>query len=232
MSETFVAADGKTYYKIMGISISTTDEWNTFANAVNNGTTYEGLTVVLENDISVSTMVGTSTNKFKGTFNGNGHILTVDLSAATDNCAPFLYVDGATVEGLTVTGTISASHKYAAGIAAQTDGTTTIKNCRSNVTITSSVGGDGTHGGFIGVANGTLNIEGCVFNGKLITTDKTTMCGGFVGWKNGTVNVSNSLYAPADIEEGETEIGSEDSYTLSRRSANEISNSYYTRAFG
>ena len=43
-----------------------------------------------------------------------------------------------------------------------------------------------------------MNIEGCVYDGHLLTTSGTQYCGGFVGWHNGaTISVSNSLYAPA-----------------------------------
>ena len=38
--------------------ISSTEDWNTFANNVNNGTSYSGKTVKLNADISVTTMVG------------------------------------------------------------------------------------------------------------------------------------------------------------------------------
>ena len=40
------------------LTISSTADWNTFANNVNNGTSYSGQTVKLNADISVTTMVG------------------------------------------------------------------------------------------------------------------------------------------------------------------------------
>ena len=55
------------------VTISSATEWETFANAVSNGTTYSGQIVTLTNDITVTTMAGSSqTNSFKGTFNGGG----------------------------------------------------------------------------------------------------------------------------------------------------------------
>ena len=53
--------------------ISSTEDWNTFANNVNNGTSYSGQTVKLNADISVTTMVGTYDNPFNGTFDGGGY---------------------------------------------------------------------------------------------------------------------------------------------------------------
>ena len=140
----------------------------------------------------------------------------------------------ASISGCTVGCTINTSAKYAGGYVGTAQGSTSITNCVSSVTINSSVSGDGTHGGFVGAQGNTLTIEGCVFNGKLLSTGTTatTSCGGFVGWKSGTVNISNSLYAPAALDTVETWIGSDDSYTFSRRSGTNITNCYYTQAFG
>jgi hypothetical protein len=81
-----------------------------------------------------------------------------------------------------------------------------------------------------------LNITGCVFDGKLLTTgtNATTNCGGFVGYGNGTI--TNSLYAPADLVTGETEVQTGDvnnhpSATFARDNAT-VTNSYYTRTLG
>ena len=81
--------------------------------------------------------------------------------------------------------------------------------------------------------NGKLNIKGCVFDGKLLTTGTTATayCGGFVGWRNsGDLNITDCLYTPAVIESGETEISGE--YTFARNGVTSISNSYYTRLLG
>ena len=150
-----------------------------------------------------------------------------------------------TISGCTVTGKIATDGKYAAGILGIVQGSATIAkitNCVSSVTINSSTAGDGTHGGFVAVSYpGSTTIEGCLFNGKLLTvgTTDTKNCGGFVGWRTtGTVTISNSLYAPADLDNGETEVKFGDvndhpSATFVRNGeANTITNSYYTRALG
>ena len=221
-----------------GLTINTADEWNIFATNVSNGTSYSGQTVTLAANISVSTMAGLNqTNSFKGTFDGGGHTLTFNYTATEQYAAPFRYIDGATIKNLHVDGTIQTSAKYAAGIAAQEYGTTSIKNCRSSIVVTSSVDGDGTHSGFVAVNNNsTLTIEGCIFDGKLLTTNGTNNCGGFVGWKGGTVNITNSIYNPADIASSETEVlpgdGQYMSKTFARMDVNTITNCYYTRILG
>ena len=107
--------------------ISSAADWTTFATAVSGGTTYEGKTVKLTADIDgITTMAGTSDNRFKGTFVGGGHTLTVNYTATANDCAPFLYIEGATIYTLKVTGTITTGYQCAAGIAAHSYGNCTI----------------------------------------------------------------------------------------------------------
>ena len=136
-----------------------------------------------------------------------------------------------TIEGCTVGGTIQTSNKYAAGFIAEQNGNASITDCRSSVTIQSSKSGDGTHGGFEAECKGVLNITGCLFDGKLLTTNGTTHCAGFVGY--GACNITNSLYAPAAIGQDETEAGTDESATFARGEASgiTIANCYYTRDF-
>ena len=131
---------------------------------------------------------------YAGTFDGNGHSIKVNQTSSED-VALFGNIGACTIKNLTVTGTINTSVKYAAGIAMHKygDGTTaTIENCISDVTIESTVEGDGTHGGFIAVVDyGTLNINNCAFTGA-INGSTTNKCGGFIGYTNKTSNISNS----------------------------------------
>ena len=220
--------------------ISSEAEWDTFAESVNNGNNYSDQFVKLTADISVSTMVGTSeTNSFQGTFLGDGtHTLTFTKGTAEsafgeENCAPFRFVKNATIRDLKVTGDIYTSRKFAAGLVARNSGETNITNCQVGTVIHSSVNGDGTHGGIVAMpASGTTtNIEGCVFNGRLLTKNGTNSCGGFVGWHGGaTVSISNSLYAPSSIPTGWTTIT--DGATFVRGGSPTIDNCYYTATMG
>ena len=205
------------------ITISTPAEWDAFATAVNGGTSYSGQTVTLANDITVSTMVGTSDHKFTGTFYGGGHTLTFNATATANDCAPFAYIDGATFRCLKVAGTISTGYKYAAGIAAHSSGNCKIRNCQSSVTINSSISGDGTHAGFVAVhESGTLTITNCLFDGS-ISGGTTTNCGGFVGWRSdGTLTFDHCLMA------GTMAISQTDGSALyNRNSSSALNNCYY-----
>ena len=140
-----------------------------------------------------------------------------------------------TVSGCTVGGTITTDGKYAGGMVGIVQGSASIENSMSSVTIDSSVSGDATHGGFVAVLNSdcTLNIEGCVFNGKIVSTNGTTNCGGFLGHNNkqgGTgATITNCLYAPT----ADANTVSEGCATFGRNvNSDLITNCYYTAALG
>ena len=228
-------ADGANGNSDHPYTITKTEGWNLLVGNVAAGKSYSGKYFQLGADnISISTMVGTSACHFSGHFNGNGNTLAVNMTSAGEYTAPFRYVGGATITGLHTTGTVTTAHKYATGLVGRHNGDITISNCRSSVAIVSSVSGDGTHGGFVATGSGTATIEGCLFDGVICTTasGRTNSCGGFVGWNSGTVNISNSLYAPASVPEGKYAIGTDGCATFARNGVNSIANSYYTESLG
>ena len=211
--------------------ISYISQWDLLAERVAVGTDYSGKHFQLANDITVSRMVGIDgQHAFNGTFSGGGHTLTLDYSATADYAAPFRFVNGATIHDLTVDGTINSSKKFAAGIIGQAAGKVTINHCRSHVTINSSVNGDGTNGGFVGVMqSGETTISGSLFDGSLLG-QLTNNNAGFVGWTtNGdSLRIENSIFAPSKVTmHGEK--------TFARCNSGEhpaITNSFYTETFG
>ena len=226
-------------------TIHTATGWNVFCDLLADNTKgfFTGKTVQLGADIGtaddpVTSMAGASGKDFTGTFDGQGHTLTVGYGTADapfgeQYAAPFRYIeDGCTIKNLHVAGHIYTVDKFAGGLAGSQYGTVSIENCRVSTVIHSSVIGDGTHGGFVAVnnSNSTLTIEGCLFDGRLLGSS-TIKCGGFVGWRDGTVNISNSLYAPAAVPEGRYAIGTDGCATFARNGA-DIANSYYTQTLG
>ena len=222
-------------------TIKTATGWDIFCDllAGNAKGYFDGKTVKLGANISVTRMAGSDDHDFTGTFDGDGHTLTVsygssDSPISEEYAAPFRYVDGVTIENLRVSGTIYTSAKFAGGFIGIAQGSASIVNSTSGVTINSSIAGDGTHGGFVGLQGdnegNTLGIEGCVFNGKLLGSS-TNSCGGFVGWRKKTVNILNSLYAPAAATGSETWIDTGNCATFSRNGAN-FTNCYYTQTLG
>ncbi len=211
--------------------ISYTSQWELLAEGVAVGTDYSGKHFQLANDLTVSRMVGIDgQHAFNGIFDGGGHTLTLNYSATADYAAPFRFVNGATIRNLTVAGTITTSKKFAAGIIGQAAGIVTINHCRSHVTINSSVNGDGTNGGFVGVMqSGETTISGSLFDGSLLG-QLANNNGGFVGWTtNGdSLRIENSIFAPSEV----SMLGDK---TFARCNSSEhpaITNSFYTETFG
>ena len=219
---------GKPYIVKNGVIISSAADWNTFAQNVTNGNTYKGKVVRLAADISVSTLAGAASRPFKGTFDGCGHTLTVNLTATDTYCAPFRNLDGATIQNLVVAGNIGTGKKYAAGMAGETSGATTIKNCRSSVAISSTAQGVRYLGGLVGSASGSLNITNCLFDGQLIapSSKPAFQWGGFVG--SGTVSITNSLFAPTAVSVGNNNGG----HLTFCPNSGTVSNCYYTQTLG
>ena len=175
---------------------------------------------------------------FCGTLDGNGRTLHIDLKAdSEDGCAPFRYLEGATIKNLTVAGSVATSSKFGASIAVEnlphvgyTNGTEII-DCCSRVTITSSINGDGTNGGFVAVnqTGGKLAFTRCAFLGRMLGS--TAECnGGFVGWND---NGSNLIFIQCVFDPVWVSMSNTGSKTFSRYNTNAPSldlQSYFTYA--
>lgn len=225
--------------------LSTVDDWNTFASNVNNNTKdYSGEYVKLSdswdnNGNPVTTWVGynyVGTYRFfKGTFDGNGKTLWVNLSSSESYCAPFKCVDGATFKALHVAGTITSSYRFAAGLIGYSNGNVSIQNCRSSVAIQSSNNSYTQMGGFIGSASsgGDATISNCLFDGSITNTAANNIfnCGGLVGYfvhgsnDGGTMTIENCLMAGTMTINGS---GSDKSATICALYGEDHDNPYLT----
>ena len=225
--------------------IKTDAHWNQFASDVNGGNTYSDKYFLLDADITVSTMVGAGTTgknckPFSGTFDGGGHTLTFSYNGSGDDIAPFRFIRNALITNLHMAGEITTSGRHAGGLAGRTYGTTRIVGCRVSTVINSSHSGDGTHGGIVALkpdwSSAKLTIEGCVYDGKIVTTNGTTLCGGFVGYTSyGSLTIKNSIYAPAATTTGETAVSSEKTfyrYSESHPGTITLTNCYYFQTLG
>lgn len=152
-----------------------------------------------------SVPIGSSSTKFSGTFDGKNHTIS-NLKTSGQYSGLFGYVNGATIQNLTVNVTNNAGATSAGGLVGAVNGTTTIRNCTVNGTIS------GTHqvGGFVGFAQGVyqdntlvlpcnLTIEGCINNATVTTTSQAsdnnrTSVGGFVGYVNAGATVTIKSY--------------------------------------
>ena len=181
-------------------TIGSETDWATFCSDVYGGEMYDGKTVLLTDNISVTTKCGKvrgseRVNAFWGTFNGGGHTITANITD-TDNQATalFCYIYDATIKNLKVAGSISGG-QHAAAIVGFARGTCNIENC----TVTANVSCNNTHmGGIVGHAlSSNFSVSGCAFS--VLMTGGTTAKGALIGWgDSGNWTVTNSIYVIAN----------------------------------
>lgn len=166
-------------------------------------------------DITVTAPYGndiTGFTGFTGTFDGNGHTVTLDITASTANVGLFSKLaGGAVVRNVKVDGTVSGTEGVA-GIAAQANGATisgcincaeisaterhvggivgklrggTVENCYNTGAISSSRTRPINMGGIAGYVDGGASVENCYNTGSITGSGKNTAA--VVGWNAATV---------------------------------------------
>ena len=170
----------KDLYDLDGrLVLRTAEDWETFARLVNTeGRT--NLNAIMAADINLGksqTMVGSGNHPYAGIFDGNGHKLTVDYDTVNvENAAPFSVVSTSTIKNLHVTGKIVSRQKFAAGIVGKVYGSSlNLSNCRSSVMVGSTIGGDATNGGLVGIVaeNSYVEVNNCLFDGRQLNGQPT-----------------------------------------------------------
>ena len=213
--------------------IASTNQWDIFARSVSLGVSFSGKHVKLASDIAVTTRVGADGHPFSGTFDGNGHKLTIDYHSDAECCAPFRFVNGATIKNLRIDGTITSRHYYTGSIIGRAEGNVRLLACHSSVTIELEYTELPYNSSMVGIVTNAITIEGCVFDGKLFQLDENArVSGGFVGYRAGLVPVSikDCIFAPTEmyVRGYETFV-----YTKNYNPENiTITNSYHTSQIG
>ena len=173
--------------------IGTADDLKAFAELVNGGEAYANAVLTADIDKGMDgTMIGSSNYDYQGSFDGQGHTITINLfNQAAEGTAIFRNVgNDALIQNLKVQGTITTNQKLAAGIAVWSSGV--IRGCYSDINVVSAVAGDATHGGIAGVTYQGAVIENCLAN-FVVSGSATQNCGGIVGWCSGRTNIANCL---------------------------------------
>ena len=129
-------------------------------------------------DITVTAPYGndiTGFTGFTGTFDGNGHTVTLNITASTANVGLFSKLaGGAVVKNVITAGSISSKGSNVGGIAGSADtvaGDVTIENCKNTAAIT----GKEEVGGILGCCTDnahSVTITGCVNTGTISGTRK------------------------------------------------------------
>ena len=163
------------------LTITTKEELLQFAQSVSGGESYTGKTVVLAANLSLAgedfAGIGSSAAPFKGTFDGQNHIVS-DLSSSVGF---FADVNGGTVKNLIVRGMVNGASNIAGVVGKLTAGA--VQNCGNEA----SVSGGANVGGVVGSVNGDCTVSGCYNSGAVSGT--TGYIGGVTGqhWRGGTV---------------------------------------------
>ena len=214
-------------------SLGTAEELAWFAKKVNDGD--KALNAVLTADIDMSAYPGTeytiglNNDGYAGTFDGQFHTVKVayvnNAEGGTEvnhSTALFRFVNGGTIKNIITTGTIDSNQKFASGLVGKSQGAgATMENVATYVTINSGVNGDGTHAGFLGVADAPATITNAI-SAIVINGESTNSCGGLSGWASQPVTFNNCLMI------GEINCQDNGSATFSRNpGGNTYNNCYY-----
>ena len=129
-----------------------------------------------------------ATDWVDGDFNGDGHVLTIEMSDITVNGASFIpcqYMG--TFENVIMHGSITTTGQYAASISSWAR-QYVVRNVYSDVTINANNSSDNTAGGFFGIAYYNKSVENCIYAGNI---GGGPYIGGFSGWANDPTSFTN-----------------------------------------
>ena len=193
-------------------------------------------------DITVTAPYANDFADFSGTFDGNGHTVTLDIAASTANVGLFSKLaGGAVVKNVKVDGTVSGTEGVA-GIAAQANGATisgcincaeisatqrhvggivgkmgggTVENCYNTGAISSSRTRPINMGGIAGYVDGGASVENCYNTGSITGSGDNTAA--VVGWNAATVK--NCYYLESTYKVGSCGNGDYTDPTVSKTDA-------------
>lgn len=145
---------------------------------------------------------------YQGTFDGNGHTVTVNIDQSGNQWGFFADVGNATIKNLTVRGSVKGS-AFVGGIAAYVRKASTFENCANYATVTAT-GNDGRAGGLIGFSDEyTTILKNCYNCGEITAptdayglTSRATITNCY---NSGTVTATATAgYASADCDGNST----------------------------
>ena len=191
-----IEQDSDGYYLIGSVQ-----DWKDFAELVNSGTnTAANAKMVADVDLGDDqTMIGTSSMKYQGTFDGQAHTLTVNYFGSSKQfIAPLHYVDGGTILNLRIDGIVSSSSEHLSGLIGKAYNEITIENClvAAEIKMNSDYAG-----GFVGNGGSQMYndpskvvFKNCLFAGTFTGVGGSrNTAAGFYGWGKSTPVFINCL---------------------------------------
>ena len=199
-----VTFNKKDYYEI-----ASKEDWKAFCDIVGSGQNTVDAKMTKDVDLGEDiAKVGTSSNPYGGTFDGQNHVLTVNWDAgSTNDVAPFGRVKGSTIKNLRTEGSIRSNGYYLSGLIDEATGENTVTGCVSNVNLTTSYANASCDAaGLICYiySSGRITISDCLVKGSInATTEKGQKgMGGFVFIQHGSCIMNNCLYAGTNNASG------------------------------
>ena len=179
------------------MTISSTDDWNTFCTMVSDAKGQYNVNAELLADITVTKIAAyNSAEAYRGTFEGNGHTLTLNIKDKANNTALFSHAATATIRNLNVNGSVEGINYTAALVGCVDNGATFVaENCHVSASIITTR----QHaGGLVGQTEGAkTTICNCLFDGSITASDgwyaAGSYAGSFIGWANDNVTVEYCL---------------------------------------
>lgn len=150
----------------------------------------------LTQDIEVTTPYKST---FKGTFDGDGHTVTLKLEDySSGNAGLFAETgSGATIENVVIDADITAnvgSSYGVAGLIGKVSGTTKVKNCGVYGKIENTISGKAAYtAGLIAYVNSKTTVENCYSTATVSTSNSysTNVTGGLIGYSYDTLTLTN-----------------------------------------
>ena len=200
--------------------ITTQAEWDSFAEAVQNGETYANHYFELKTDDIVVTNVNQCGSvgfyptrtyakanyfhdpiPFSGIFNGAGKTITYNIENS-EHSGLFQCLKDAVIINLNVKGTVKNGGQNGGGLACLAYGNTTIANCRVSISFYAS--GPYSSPYVAGAIGGNLVIKNCLFDGQILNFPDRI--GGFVGfhrdWTAQHTTLINCYFNPSMVNTG------------------------------
>ena len=198
--------------------IASKENWKEFRDIVGSG--QNAVDAKMTADIDLGSGIWQVGNHYAGTFDGQGHTLTINWNSGSQTwIAPFYTVENATIKNLRTQGEINSSTHFLSGLVCDVYGTTTISGCVSDVNITSSYEGNGCDAaGMIECVrdNAKVTITDCIVKGSITATTENgkRYMSGFIENQYGTCTLTNCLYIGSNNGTGWSRTFAPDNTTL------------------
>ncbi len=191
--------------------IANETDYLAFKDAVDNGTSFEGMFVRMSEDIGskehpITSSIGSMKDKpFKGTFDGDGHCVYLSIDSTSAYQGIFGYVDGGVIKNLVAKGSLrtktASNIANRAGAIVAYASATAISSCKNYASI-AVVDGLGDVGGLVGYAISKSQVLDCENYGSIACEgEKTKYVGGIVG-NASTITIRNCVNGYLSLSEG------------------------------